>query len=88
MLKRHNNTIYKLFFRSKTIKVMLSSITKIKLIIYIEDPKEAFNIDHIHIKKDTVVKKTTIVDTVTTNHPIKNNAISVINLDTSQTSIQ
>ena len=35
MLKRYNNIIYKLFLRSKkTIKVILSSITKIRLIIY------------------------------------------------------
>ena len=42
MPKRYNNTIYKLFFRNKkTIKAILSSITRIKLIICIEDPEEA-----------------------------------------------
>ena len=41
----YNNTIHKLFLKSKkTIKVILSSITRIRLIIYIEDPKEAVNI--------------------------------------------
>ena len=41
MPKRHDNTIYKLFLRSKkTIKVILSSITRIRPIIYIEDPKK------------------------------------------------
>ena len=39
---------------------MLSSITRIGLIIYIEDPKEAFSIDYIYIEEDTVVKETTI----------------------------
>ena len=83
MPKRHNNTIYKLFFRSKkTIKATLSSITRIGLIIYIKDPKEAFSVDYIHIE-DTKVKGTTIANIITTSHPIKSNAISVINLDAS-----
>jgi hypothetical protein len=35
MPKRYNNTIYKLFFKSKkTIKVTLNNITRIRLIIY------------------------------------------------------
>ena len=88
MPKRHNNTIYKLSLRiKKTIKAILSSITRIRLIIYIEDPKEAPNIDHVHIK-NTKVKETTIIDIITTTHPIKSDATSAINLNTSQASIQ
>ena len=88
MPKRHDNTIYKLFLRSKkTIKVILSSITRIRPIIYIEDPKEAPGVDHVYIKEDIKVEKTIIIDIVTTSHPIKSNTISVINLDTSQGSI-
>ena len=89
MPKRYNNTIYKLFFRSKKIiKVILSNITRIKPIIYIEDPEKAPSIDHIYIKEDTEVKETIMVDIITTSHPIRNNAISIINLDASQVSIQ
>ena len=44
--------------------------------------------DHVHIKENTKIEKTTAVDIVTTTHPIKSNAISVINLNASQTSIQ
>ena len=81
MPKRYNNIIYKLFLRSKkTIKATLSSMTRIGLIIYIEDPKEAFSIDYIYIK-DTEVERTTIVDIITTGHPVGSNAISVINLN-------
>ena len=81
MPKRHNNTIYKPFFRSKTIKIILNSITRIKLIIHIEDPKEASGVDYIYIEEDTVVEETTIVDIVTTGHPVKSNVISIINLN-------
>ena len=89
MPKRYNNTIYKLFFKSKkTVKVILSIITRIRLIIYIKDPKEAPSINHIYIKEDTEAEKTTIVDIITTGHPIKSNTISIINLDASQVSIQ
>ena len=87
--KRHNNTIYKLFLRSRRIiKATLSSITIIRLIIYIEDPKEALSINHIYIEKDTKIKETTIVDITTIIHSIRSNTISIINLDTSQASIQ
>ena len=87
MLERYNNIIYKLFLRSKkTIKVTLSSMIRIGLIIYIEDPKEAFSVDHVHIK-DTKVEETTVVDIITTSHPVGSNAIFIINLDTSQASI-
>ena len=88
MPKRHDNTIYKLFLRSKTIKATPSSITRIGLIVYIKDPKEAFSVDHVHIEEGTIVEETTIVDTATTSYPIRSNTISVINLDTSQASIQ
>ena len=51
MPERHNNTIYKLFLRNKKIiKVILSSITRIGLIIYIKDPEEAPGVNHAHIE--------------------------------------
>ena len=88
MLKRHNNTIHKLFLRSKkTIKATLSSTTRIGLIIYIEDPKEAFGVDYAHIE-NTKAEETTIVDIITTGYPVRSNAIFVINLNASQVSIQ
>ena len=83
MPKRHNNTIYKLFLRNKIIKAILSSTTRIRLIICIEDPKKAPSINHIHIKEDTKAKEIIIEDIVTTTYPIISNTISVINLDTS-----
>jgi hypothetical protein len=83
MPKRYDNITHKLFLRNKkTIKATLNSITRIRLIIYIKDPKEALSIDYIHIK-DTKAEETTIVDIITISHPIKSNATSVINLDTS-----
>ena len=83
MPERYNNIIYKWFLRSKkTIKVTLSSITRIRLIIYIEDPEEAFGVDHAYIE-DTEVEEITIADIITTGHPVRSNTISVINLDTS-----
>ena len=88
MLERYNNITRKLFLRSKKIiKVTPSSITRIGLIIYIEDFKEAFNINHVHIK-NTEAEETTIANIIIINHPVRSNAISVINLDTSQVSIQ
>ena len=88
MPKRYNNTIHKLFLRSKkTIKVILSSIIRIGLIIYIEDPEEVPSINYAHIE-DTKVEETTMVDIITTNHPIGSNTIFIINLDASQVSIQ
>ena len=84
MLKKHNNIIYKLSLRiKKTIKAILNSITRIGLIVYIEDPKKAFSVDYIHIKENTKIKETTIVDIITTTYFIKSNATSIINLDTS-----
>ena len=83
MPKRYNNIIHKQFLRSKkTIKVILSSMTRIGLIICIKDPKEAPGVDHAHIE-DTEAEKTIIADIITTSHPVKSNAISVINLDAS-----
>ena len=83
MPKRYNNTIHKLFLKSKkTIKAILSSITRIGLIIYIEDPKEALSVDYIHIE-DTKAEETTVADIITTGHPVRSNAISIINLDAS-----
>ena len=82
MPKRYNNIIYKQFLRSKTIKTIPNSITRIRLIIYIKDFKEAFGVDHAHIK-NTEAEETTIVDIATTNHPVRSNATSMINLDAS-----
>ena len=82
MPERYNNIIYKLFLRSKKIiKAILSNITRIRPIIYIEDLKEALSVDHAHIKEDTEVEETIIVDIVTTSYSIGSNIISVINLD-------
>ena len=83
MPKRYNNTIYKRFLRSKkTIKAILSSIIKIRLIIHIKDPEKAFSINYTHIK-DTKAEETTVADIITTGHPVRSNAISIINLDAS-----
>ena len=88
MPKRYNNTIHKQFLRSKkTIKATLSSITRIRLIIYIEDPKEVPGMDHVYIEEDTKIEETTIVDIITTTHSVESNAIFIINLDASQASI-
>ena len=38
--------------------------------------------------EDTEVEETTIVDIITTSHPVESNTISVINLDASQVNIQ
>ena len=81
MFKRHDNIIRKRFLRSKTIKVILSSITRIRLTVRIEDPEEAPSVDYAHIE-DTKAEKTTVADIITTTHPVKSNAISAINLDT------
>ena len=84
MPKRHDNTIHKLFFKSKrTTKVTPSSIIIIGLIIYIKDPKEAPSIDYIYIEEDTEIEETIIVDIITTTYPVGSNVISIINLDAS-----
>ena len=70
MLKRYDNTIYKLFLRSKKIiKAILNSMTRIRLIIYIENPEEASGVDHVHIKEDTNVEEITVADTSGKNLP-------------------
>jgi hypothetical protein len=82
--KRYNNIIYKLSLGSKkTIKAILSSITRIELIIYIKDPKEAPSVDYIYIEEDTEVEETTIVDITTITNLIRSDVTSVINLNTS-----
>ena len=87
MPERYNNITHKLFLRSKKIiKAIPSSITRIGLIIYVEDPRKVFNINYIHIK-DTEAEETTIVNIITTSHPFRSNITSVINLDTNQASI-
>ena len=84
MPKRHDNTIRKRFLRSKkTIKVTPSSTTRIRLIRYMEDPKEASSVDHVHIKKDAEAEETTMADIVTTSHPIRSDIMSAINRDAS-----
>ena len=80
MPERHDNIIYKLLLRSKTIKVILSSMTRIGLTICMEDPEEAPSVNHAHVE-DTKVEETTIADIITTGHPVRSNIISVINLD-------
>ena len=78
----------KQFLRSKkTIKATLSSTTRIGLIICMEHSKEAPNINYTHIE-DTKAEETTIIDIITTSHPIGSNTTSAINLDASQVSIQ
>ena len=81
MPKRYNNIIHKRFLRSKKIiKVILNSMTRIGLIIYIKDPKETLSVDYAHIE-NTKVEEIIIVNIVTTSHSIKSNATSVINLN-------
>ena len=87
MPKRYNNTIRKQFLRSKTIKAILSSTTRIGLTICIKDPKEALSVDHAHIE-NTKAEETTIIDITTTSHSIRSNATSVISLDANQVSTQ
>ena len=83
MPKRYDNIIRKLFFRSKKIiKIILNSITRIRPTIHIEDSKETLSVDYTYIE-DTEVEETTIVDIITTSHPVKSNIIFIINLDTS-----
>ena len=62
-------------------------MTRIGLIIYIEDPEEASGVDYAH-KEDTEAEETTIADIATTGHPVGSNTTSVINLDASQVSTQ
>ena len=88
VFKKHDNTIYKQFLRSKKIiKVTLSSMTRIGLIICMEDPEEASGVDYAYIE-NTKAEETTVADIVTTGHSVGSNAIFIINLDASQVSIQ
>ena len=87
MPERHDNIIRKWFLRSKTIKAIPSSMTRIGPTIRMEDPEEAPSVDYAHVE-DTEAEETTVADIVTTSHPVKSNATSAINLDTSQVSIQ
>ena len=87
MPKRHNNTIRKQFFRSKTIKAILSSITRIRLTIYIEDPKKTFSINCTHVK-DTKAEETTIINIITTSHPERSLSLKILSLSTSRTIIE
>jgi len=81
--ERYDNTIRKLFLRSKkTTKVILSSTTRIGPIVRMEDPEEAPGVDYVYIEEDTEVEETTMADIVTTTYPIRSDAISTINLDT------
>jgi hypothetical protein len=84
MPKKYDNTIYKLSLRiKKIIKVILSRITRIGLIIRIEDPKKASSVDHVYIEEDTKVEETTVADIITITHPVRSDTTSIINLDTS-----
>ena len=58
-------------------------MTKIGLIIYIKDPKEASGVDYIYIEEDTKVEETTIADITTTSYSVRSNTIFIINLDIS-----
>ena len=62
-------------------------MTRIRLIVCMKDPEEASSVDYAYIE-DTEAEETTIADITITSHPIGSNTISVINLDTSQVSIQ
>ena len=84
MPKRHNNTIYKLSLGiKKIIKAILSSITRIRPIIRIEDPKEAPSVNYVYIEENTKVEETTVADIATTTYPVRSDITSIINLDTS-----
>jgi hypothetical protein len=89
MPERYNNTIYKLSLGiKKTIKAIPSSMTRIGPIIYMEDPEEASGVNYTYVEEDTEVKKITVADIATTTYPIRSDAISIINLNANQVSIQ
>ena len=84
MPKRYDNTIRKLSLGlKKIIKVILSSTTRIRPIVRIEDPKEAPSVDYVYIEEDTKVEETTVADIATTTHPVRSDITSMINLDAS-----
>ena len=64
------------------VSTVTSSITRIRPIIYIEDPKEAPSIDYAYVE-NTKAEETTMVDIITTSHPVRSNATSIINLNAS-----
>ena len=57
-------------------------MTRIRLIIYIKDPKEAPGVNYTYIE-DTKAEETTIADIVITSYPIKSNVTFVISLNAS-----
>ena len=84
MPERYDNTIRNLSLGiKKIIKVILSSTTRIRLIIRIEDPKEAPSVDYVYIEEDTKVEETTVADIITTTYPVRSDTTSIINLDAS-----
>ena len=88
MPKRHDNTIHKLSLGSKkTIKAIPSSTTRIRPIVHIEDPEEAPGVDYAYVEENTEVEETTVVDIITITYPVRSDAMSAINRDTSQASI-
>jgi hypothetical protein len=62
-------------------------MTRIGLIVHMEDFKKASSVNHIYIKEDTEVEETTIADIVIIIHSIRSDATFIINLDASQVSI-
>ena len=46
-------------------------MTRIGPIVHIEDPKEAFSIDYVHVKKNIKVEETAVIDIITTSYPKK-----------------
>ena len=58
-------------------------MTRIRLTVYIKDPKKSSGVDYVHIKEDTEIEETTIADIITTSYPVRSNITSVINLDAS-----
>ena len=82
MPERYNNIIYKLLLRSKIIKVILSSMTRIRPTVYMEDLEEVPSIDYAHVE-DTKAEETTVADIITTSHFVRSNVTSIINLDAS-----
>jgi predicted transcriptional regulator len=84
MPERYDNIIHKLSLGiKKTIKAILSSMIRIGLIIYIEDPEEISGVDYIYIEEDTEVEEITMADIATTTYLIRSDTMSVINLDAS-----
>ena len=84
MPERHDNTIRNLSLGiKKIIKAILSSTTRIRPIVRMEDPEEAPGVDYVYIEEDTEVEKTTMADIATTTYPVRSDTTSIINLDAS-----